>query len=399
MDGSNHETYHAASRAGVLDRAWSVGPLLVAARGRIEEERGLPADVIAALHGARLFRLLLPRSLGGDELDLATQAEVIETIARHDASTAWVMSQGAGCAMAAAYLSPAAGIRLFGPADAVLAWGAGLQGKAVICDGGYRVTGKWTFASGSRHATLLGGHSYVFNADGTPVMRADGRQLDRTALFARSKAKVHDVWRVVGLKGTGSDTFEVHDLFVPSDETVDREEPAERTEPGTLYKFSASLAYGAGFAGLMLGIARGMVDDMTALAKTKTQRGASMSMRESPVFQTQLSLIEAKLRAIRAYHLSTLADTWRTVQETGDLTLAQRADLKLASTYTINTAFEVVTEAYRASGQHAIFPENHFEQRMRDAMTASQQTQGRPTNYITVGRVMLGLPPDSTMFL
>ncbi len=399
MDGSDHETYHAANRAEVLARAEKVGPLLDAARGRIETARELPADVLAELHGERLFRLLLPRSLGGDELDLATQAEVIETIARFDASTAWVMSQGAGCAMAAAYLKPEAARRLFAPADAVLAWGAGIQGKAVRCEGGYRVTGTWTFASGSRHATLLGGHSYVFDADGKPVKRADGRQLDRTALFARAKATVHDVWRVVGLKGTGSDTFEVRDLFVPADETIDREEPAERHEPGTLYKFSASLAYGAGFAGLMLGIARGMLDDMKSLAMTKTQRGASMSMRESPVFQTQLCLLEAKLRATRAYHLSTLAENWRAAAETGDLTLEQRADLKLASTYTINCAFEVATDAYRAAGQHAIFPENRFEQRMRDAMTASQQTQGRPTNYITCGRVMLGLPPDSTMFL
>ena len=168
------------------------GPLLTEAAPRIEAARELPADVLAALHAARLFRLLLPRSVGGDELDLRTHAEVMEIVAGFDASTAWTMGQGAGCAMSAAYLRPDVARRLFGPADAVLAWGAGIQGRAVAVDGGYRVTGKWAFASGSRHATLLGGHSFVFEADGSPRLRADGSKADRTMIFTREKAAIHD---------------------------------------------------------------------------------------------------------------------------------------------------------------------------------------------------------------
>ena len=92
-------------------------------------------------------------------------------------------------------------------------------------DGGYRVTGKWTFASGCANATLLGGHSYVFEKDGTPSKRADGRQADRTLLFVKSKATIHDMWHTLGLRGTASYTYEVEDLFVPEEETIDREEP------------------------------------------------------------------------------------------------------------------------------------------------------------------------------
>ena len=148
-------------RADAVKRAHGVSELLRASASRIEADRALPADVVAALHEARLFRILLPRSLGGDELHLKTLAQVIEVIASADASTAWCLGQGSGCAMAAAYLRPEVARRLFGPADAVLAWGAGIQGKAVAVDGGYRVTGKWTFASGCANATLLGGHSHV----------------------------------------------------------------------------------------------------------------------------------------------------------------------------------------------------------------------------------------------
>jgi indole-3-acetate monooxygenase len=395
MDGSDTP----AATNPAIDRVSQVAPVVRAARQRIEAAREVPPDVMAALHDARMFRLLLPKWLGGDELDLATHAQVIETMAAADASTAWVMGQGAGCAMAAAFLEPAAAKRLFGPADAVLAWGAGIQGKATAVPGGYRVTGTWTFASGSRHATLLGGHSFIFEADGRPRLRADGRPLDRTLLFARSKATVHDIWHTVGLKGTGSDTFDVRDLFVPDDETIDREEPGELREKGTLYKFSASLAYGAGFGGLMLGIARGMLDDLRELALTKTQRGASVSLRESPVFHTDYAKLEAKWRAAQMYHLTTLREVWVDVERTGAITLAQRSDCKLASTWIINQGVEIATEAYRAAGQTAIFPANPFEQRMRDALSASQQTQARGTNYITTGRIMLGLEPDTVMFL
>lgn len=135
------QTITDADRADVIARAKSVRQLLKDAAPRIEAARELPADVVKALHEARLFRLLLPRTLGGDELDLATHAEVLEIIASADASTAWVMSQGAGCALGEAYLSKDAAARWFGPANAVLAWGAGLQGKAVAVEGGYRVTG------------------------------------------------------------------------------------------------------------------------------------------------------------------------------------------------------------------------------------------------------------------
>jgi alkylation response protein AidB-like acyl-CoA dehydrogenase len=382
-----------------LERARSVVPLVQAAAPRIEAARELPADVLEALHEQRLFRLLLPRSLGGDELDLRTHAKVLETIASADASIAWVISQGAGCAMAAAFLSEEAAERWFGPRNAVLAWGAGLQGKATAVDGGYRVTGTWTFASGSRHATVLGGHSLVFNPDGSPRLRADGSHLDRTLLFPRAAADIQDVWNTVGLRGTGSDTFTVTDLFVAEEDTIDRENPAELREPGPLYKFSATLAYGVGFSALMLGIARAMLDELTELAMTKKPRGAAMSLRENPAFQSQLAQLEGGYRSLRAYLHITAQDLYEEVAAADAITLDQRARIKLTTCYVINHAFEIVTEAYRAAGQTAIFPSNPFERRMRDAMTASQQTQARGTNYITVGRCLLGLGPESTTFL
>lgn len=396
MHGKDQSTTHAND---CVVRARSVTEALRVAAGRIETARELPPDVLDALHAARLFRLLLPRSLDGDELDPMRLAQVTEVIAAADASTAWCLGQAAGCAMAAAFLEPRVAHQIFGPRDAVLAWGAGAQGRAVAVEGGYRVTGTWTFASGLHNATWLGGHSKVFEADGRPRLRADGRQLERTALFLRDKATIHDVWQVMGLRGTGSDSYQVSDLFVPDEETIDREQPSELRETGTVYRFPGSLVYAAAFGGVMLGIARATLTDLANLAKAKTPRGASSSLLESPVFQTQFGQMEAKLRAARAYHLGTLSEVWDAVETTAGLTIQQRIDIRLASTHTINQGAEVVTQAYRAAGQTAIFDANPFERRLRDALSASQQLQARATHYLTAGRHLLGLPPDTMMFL
>jgi alkylation response protein AidB-like acyl-CoA dehydrogenase len=382
-----------------VERARSVVQKLRAASKSIETEREIPADMLDALHDARLFRLLLPKWLDGDELDPVSLATVTETIAAADASTAWCIGQGAGCAMSAAYLSREAAQRIFGPRNAVLAWGAGAQGRASRVDGGYRVTGKWMFASGSRHATWLGGHSILVGADGQPQSNADGQPIEITALFPRSKATIHDVWQVVGLKGTGSDSYEVNDLFVPADEMITRDGADSLREPAPCYRFPSTLTYAAGFASLMLGIARGALGDLKDLAMTKTPRGASSSLRDSQVFHSQLGLLEARLRSARAYHFQTVADVWSSVVDGNAMTLDQRIDLRLAATHAINEGVDIVTQAYRAAGQSAIFENAPFERRMRDALSASQQVQGRPSHYMTVGRHFVGLEPDTWMFI
>jgi indole-3-acetate monooxygenase len=139
------------------------------------------------------------------------------------------------------------------------------------------------------------------------------------------------------------------------------------------------------------------VRDLKALAMTKTPRGAPSTLKESPVFQSQLAVLEARVRACRAYLHTTLDAIWKKAAATQVVTIEDAADLKLATTYTINQGVEVATEAYRAAGNNAIFVSNSFERRLRDVFSASQQTQGRPSNFTTVGRVMLGLPPDTLL--
>ncbi|MBT4486827.1 MAG: acyl-CoA dehydrogenase, partial [Rhodospirillaceae bacterium] len=373
-------------------------PILRAAGAEIEAARALTPGVLTAMHDAELFRLTLPARNNGAELPVPQLAQVAEIIAGADASAAWCLGQSFGCAMSAAFMDEGPAREVFGAREAVLAWGAGLQGKMVATDGGYLVSGTWRFASGSHHATWLGGHSKVFEADGSPRQAATGRQASRTALFPRDQAEMADDWYVMGLRGTRSEGYTVENMFIPEGLTVDRETVAERQVHATLFRFPTTAVYASVFSSVALGIAQSTLDDLLALGREKKARAARTSMRDSPVFQTKLAELEAQLGSARAYKHGILTEVWKTVDGGGDLTMDDRARIRLATTYAINEATAVVEQIYRLAGSTAIFDNEPFERRFRDIHAVSQQVQGRASNYETVGRFMLGLDVD-TIFM
>lgn len=392
------KTSQPATAEDWLERVRSVVPLLRDNASSIEAARSLTPEVLAAMHGAKLFRMSLPISLGGGELPVPILARATEIIAGADASAGWCLGQGLGCAMSSAFLAPDARAEVFGAKHAVLAWGAGIQGTAVACAGGYRVSGTWRFASGSKHATWLGAHCKVLEADGTPRLDVDGKAANRTALLPRELANVHDDWHVMGLRGTRSEGYTVEDLFVSEHLTLDRETLESCQVGASLYGFPTTNVYASMFSGVALGIARTMLDDLVKLAGGKTGRGAPTSMRESSVIQTRLAEIEAQLRSAQAYQQQTISEVWAEVDTAPAITLAQRARIRLATTYAINQATAVAEQVYQLAGATAIFENEGFERRFRDIHAVSQQVQGRHTNFETVGRFMLGLEVN-TMFM
>ena len=393
MDGVRQD------RTDWVARARALGPTIAAAGDEVERLRELPRALTLALAEAGLFRLLQPRALGGGELTPMEFAEVMGEIASHDASTAWCVGQGNGCGAAAAHLVPEVAREIFGPDDGIVAWGPP-SGAAEVrqVPGGYRLTGTWNFASGSHNASWLGAHIFERGADGAPIRRADGGTVLRTLLFPKSAARMTDIWRVMGLRGTGSDQYGVTDLFVADDHTVlhDRNIPAR--QGGRLYRFSFSNLYASGFAGLSLGVARAFYDSFVALAADKTPRGAKSTMRHNHVVQSQVAQASARLRAARAFLLTSLGEIWDAVGETGEVTLDHNATIRLASTWAIKQARDVVTELYHAAGATAIFDDQPFERRFRDINTIAQQMQGAQRHFETVGGILLGLEPDATMF-
>ena len=377
------------------DRARRLGPVLAANAARIEADRALTPDALTALHDERLFRCLLPRRFAGDEVRPADFVEMMIEIAREDASTAWCIGQGSGCSMAAAYLKPNIADQIWGrDSRAVLAWGMGPGSIAKVVDGGYSVTGRWQFASGNKHATWMGGHCWVEERDGSFRPGPDGDKLERSMLFPRAAATFTDAWQVMGLRGTGSDTYEVTDLFVADDYSVCRDIDAERHEAGTLYQFTTTHLDASAFASVGLGVARGMLDAFVGLARTKTPTASSRALRDAPTVQRDLALAEGKWRAARAGLLTCLSETWDSVAATGRMTLDQRIAIRLATTFAIHQAKEVVDMCWREAGATAIFDANPFERRFRDMHAVTQQVQGRMTHLDAVGFHLLGGVPS-----
>jgi alkylation response protein AidB-like acyl-CoA dehydrogenase len=317
---------------------------------------------------------------------------MVEEVAAADASAAWCINQGAGCSMAAAYVEPAVARTIWGDGSAVLAWGMG-GAVARVVEGGYRVSGRWQFASGHGHAAWMGGHCRVQEPDGSIRCGADGQPIERTMLFTHGTADWTVGWDVIGLRGTGSDAYAVEDLFVPDAYTVERDTDADRRIDAPLYRFSTTHLYASGFAGVAIGIARGLLDEFVALARGKTPRASAATLRDSPVIQREVAEATAKLGGARALLLQTLRECWAHAQAGGRLTLDHRAAIRLASTSAIHRAREVGAWAYAEAGATAIFESRPFERRFRDLNAAAQQVQGNATHLETAGRHLLGLEP------
>jgi len=377
-----------------IARARALIPVLQAAASRIDDARELPADVLDAMHAQKMFRLLVPRSCGGIELDPATYIQCVEQIAMGDASAAWCMNQGSVSLMAAAYMAPEAARATFGGDRDVLAWGYGPNGRLVRTDGGWRVTGKWSFASGSRHATWLGAHCTCVNADGTPMLNAEGKPWERTGLFPRHKATVTDDWFVLGLRGTGSDTYTVQDMFLDDAHVITRDSPAERREAGPLYRFAQMQLYAAGFACVALGIARQMLDMFMDMAGRKTPAMSAGLLRDNNAIQHIIGHSDVRLKAARRYLIHVLQVIYADVAATGQqISVDQRIAVRQAGTYAIHEARDVATAIFHEAGSTAIFENQPFERRLRDINSVSQQLQGRRAHFETVGQHMLGLQP------
>lgn len=380
-----------------LKRVRSVAPTITAASDRIESDRRLPQDLLSALHGAELFRMLLPKPFGGGEVHPACFHQVISEVAQYDASTAWCLGQGNGCAMTAAYLDPEVSDEIWGrDPKAVLAWG---PGKATIADEGdaWRVNASCAFASGMRHATWLGAHCHEAEADGTVRQDEDGKPIWRTALMRSDVPEIKDIWDTIGLRGTASDAYEVKDLSVDKRFTLHREKAYERRYEAALYLFPATALYSIGFSGVAIGIARSMLEAFKELAGEKTPRRLPGVLRDNGIVQMEVGVCEARLTAARAYILSEIDEIWSTVKATGQLTVPQRMRIRLMTTHGIHEAKAVGDAVYDLAGATAIFTSSIFERKFRDLHTVTQQVQGRKMNIQSVGSFLLGNAPDMSV--
>jgi alkylation response protein AidB-like acyl-CoA dehydrogenase len=295
--------------------------------------------------------------------------------------------------MIAAYLDPATAREIFGAPQSILAWGA-IAHEVRATDGGYIANARWDFASGIRQANWLGAHVRIVEADGTPRKRPDGGPEIRTVLFPATSATLYDVWDVIGLKATGTDSYSVDNLFIPERFTALRDVISAVREPGPLYKIATHYVFAMGFGAVSLGVARATLDAVTELARRKSPQGLS-SMRDNAAIQGTIGRLEASLRAARAYLYGTAAEIWAHLAEGGSITEQHRVAMRLASTWTIHQSASVVDTAYHMAGATAVFRANAFERRFRDMHAIAQQIQARNAHYEDAGRSILDNDPGA----
>jgi alkylation response protein AidB-like acyl-CoA dehydrogenase len=367
--------------------------LIAAEADAIERGRRLTEPVVEELHAARLFRMLYPRSVGGDEVEPAVYIDAVGELARADGSVGWCASIANSTGLFAPYLEPEAARAVFGPPRATCAWGPPNECRGIAVPGGYRVTGRWDFASGCRHASWMGAHGTVVEPDGSLRFNNLGRPTLRTWLFPVEQARLLGNWDPIGLRGTASESYTVEDLFVPEEFTGTREDPTLRREPGPLYAFPQQTLYSVGIASVALGIARGMLDAFIELALRKTPRGTGR-LADNAVIQAEVARAEARLGAARCYLIDTPTEIYRRALPSAPIDIPDRARARLAGSNAITSAVAVANRTYKAAGVDAIFPGSPFERRFRDIHTLSQQIQSRDAHYETVGQVLLGNPPE-----
>jgi indole-3-acetate monooxygenase len=383
------------ARLDPVARARELGSVIAAAADEIERTQRIPERLLSQLHAARLCRMLLPRSVDGDEVEPWVYLRAVEEVSRYDGSVGWNVFVANSSALIAPFLARDAARTIFADPRAIVAWGPPNASKATAVPGGYRVTGQWDFASGCRQATWMGAHCRVVEPNGSLRLNAAGNPTVRTLLVPISQATLLNTWNVIGMRGTASDSYTLDNVFVAEPFSATREDPTLRREPGRLYAFPMQGLYAVGVAGVALGIARAMLDAFEDLATRKTPRNLSR-LADNAVVQSNVAQMEARLGAARAYLVETLSGIWATANARSVIDVPARARVRLACAFAIQTAERVADYAYKAAGTDAIFLGTAFERRFRDIHTLSQQIQSRTAHFESVGQILLGIEPTGT---
>jgi alkylation response protein AidB-like acyl-CoA dehydrogenase len=376
-----------------LARARDLGPAIAGAADEIERTQAIPESILARIHEARLARMLLPLSVGGDQVEPWTYLRAIEEISRHDGSVGWNLFVANSAALIAPFIPLETARTIYADPRTIISWGPPNQHQARAVPGGYQVSGEWHFASGSRQANWMGAHCQVVEPDGSLRLNRFGRPTTRTLLFRKEHTEQIRDWNTIGMRGTASEGYRVTNLFVPEAYSGTREDPSLRRDTGPLYAFTMQGLYAVGVASVAFGIARAMLDAFISLASEKTPRGLHR-LADSPVVQAEIARREANLGAARAWLVEILKDIWAEADDVAPIDLDARVRVRLGCAHAIHTAVEIADTVYKAAGTSAIFLGTPFERRFRDIHTLSQQIQSREAHFETVGRVMFNGDPD-----
>ena len=371
-----------------LMAARALGPLIRAHADQIEADRCLSSGIARALTEAGLFRMLVPRSLGGGEADLETFLQVAEELSRADGSVGWCVVNCAWQTAHVVWLSEEVAWDIVGhDPNAMLSGTIAPPGRAVIVQGGYRVTGQWRFASGCHYATWHIANAALFDGE-THVLAEDGTPAFRLMLVPSAERTIIDTWQATGMRGTGSHDVAVTNVFVPADHSYWGGVVDAQRYPGPLYRIFPDLAPVV-LAAVPLGMARAAIDAFIELSRVKRRQHASDLLSEHAVVQDHVGRAEASLRAARAFFYETVRATCVAVHDTGAMTAEQRTLLTLSAAHATVTAVQVMDMLWDAAGATTIFPASPLERLFRNIHTVQHNINIGAHQFETAGRAFL----------
>ena len=353
----------------------------------------LPASTVNAIYESGLFSFKTPRILGGAEADAMTQLDVIEAASRIDPAAGWCLMIGAGTlSNIGAFASDEAIREIFLDGKAPKAAGvAAASGEAIVVEGGYRVSGRWSFASGIRHSDWVAGGAVVKN------QQEDAPQQIRLVV-PTVEVQIHDNWQVIGLKGTGSCDYSISDLFVPDRFTWPGAEP-EPLRGGANFRLGRPGMQTTGHCGFALGVGRRALDAVTELAQTKRRgyRGTMSLIADRGSFQRFLGESELRLRAARALVLETIEEAWDFASQGVTPPLPLQARMRASATYSTEEAADITSQAFRFGGGTAMYNSNVLQKCLRDINAAAQHNMVSDRTYENVGQFTLGFASANPM--
>ncbi|HEY0184072.1 MAG TPA: acyl-CoA dehydrogenase family protein [Rhodopila sp.] len=369
----------------------------------IEREQRLPPALVEQLRAAGFYRMVIPRSLGGLQVDPLTFLRVVELLAEGTGSVGWNVCNNSIGQLVTLGLPDEGVQEVHGQGTPSIIAGTAVQGggQAVPVEGGYRVTGHWSFGSGCQESAWMLGSFQILD-DGQPRRRPDGGSLYWRGVFARSEATiVPGSWDVAGLRGTGSFDWTVKDVFLPERRTmVHAGVPLDNQWsrwPGITYALPAQAWVGPHHSSVITGIARAGINALIALAVEKTPRGRTGMLCENPQVQDAVGRADAILNAGRIYRGAMITELWNTLAAGGETTLEQRARCRLASTYAADSAREAMDLVYRLGGSTSFKRVSRLAECWRDLHVVGQTVTVAPEWYPIGGRVYLGMDAGSRL--
>ncbi|HEY2618682.1 MAG TPA: acyl-CoA dehydrogenase family protein [Acetobacteraceae bacterium] len=387
----------------VVRAAAALQPMLRRYHDEIEREQRLSPALVEQLHAAGCYRMVIPRALGGLQVDPLTYLRVVELLAEGAGSVGWNVCNNSIGQLVTLGLPDEGVHEIYPSGHATVIAGTAVQGggQAVPVAGGYRISGRWTFGTGCQESTWMLGSFQILD-NGIPRRRPDGGSLYWRAVFPRAEAEiVPGSWDVTGLRGTGSFDWAVKDVFLPERRAmVHAGMPLDNQWsrwPGITYALPSVCWVGPHHSSVITGIARAGIDALIALAVDKTPRGRTGLLSENPQVQDAVGRADAVLNAGRTYRSAMIAELWNTIAAGKETTLEQRARCRLASTYAADSAREAMDLVYRHGGSTSFKRESRLAECWRDLHVVGQTATVAPEWYPIGGRVYLGMDPGSRL--